>query len=767
MAKPITVSIGDVNLTISNGDLPSDGFAQFVSGELKLASDVIGAVLNKPISDLSTDILQASLAAQKDLSWTLGSISLQLSPSAQGTVTIRKSGEVFRFTESEQDDDPKLRQIITVPAGKAYVSIELDVNIGVSAAGGFSNGSFGVKGSAQLSDRFLLANHCLVDQTGTVRGALQVAFESFLLPFSDSAYRDIKPGNFLEYEFYGRLNMSVDASLGFSGVLFGGASGGELRRSFSSPIGSVVASATPSFQLGADFNVAYAHEDAFRFVLNGLPDKSRLFLFKMNQSTLSAGLQLNAGVTVNASVSLAVQVDTLIQKAAERLFGGISDPALRNKLIQEFVQKVKDSKGELDKYVQEAQDAVNNLLKKLDKLTVSAGIAFQRISEHAVLLSIDFDRNASPNGYKLAVQGDMVKAFAQPGTSLAPGSYIRSELDKTTSLSFQLFGTFNATSVQTYFEKSELLYVGNGVFQLRFSTGVTAESNVFGHEKAIDLYFEITADTTAAGVITDKDILLHITTTEKNNAEAARRTAGMLHLILKGSSGEGLDDALRQALLHNPKLNVSVAIVFEANAYRRLPFTAFVGGKPTNEQTADALNYQAFVNAVDLIYAGSGFGTQGFPDMVDEFKNWAHYNITAIDKESAIRPPNRRELGNSNTDSVWPQDPTNFPAVNADKSIRPMLLTFLIAAQEFMNVCEDLPMLAKDLDQATTQTTFGNVLHEADALVKEGAGGFPLFFTKPLVAALVNQSNGTVTEVQSLGPGVAAADTFSIQITVA
>src|SRR5215469_14133609 len=118
MAKPITVSIGDVNLTISNGDLPSDGFAQFVSGELKLASDVIGAVLNKPISDLSTDILQASLAAQKDLSWTLGSISLQLSPSAQGTVTIRKSGEVFRFTESEQDDDPSCDRSLLFPREK-------------------------------------------------------------------------------------------------------------------------------------------------------------------------------------------------------------------------------------------------------------------------------------------------------------------------------------------------------------------------------------------------------------------------------------------------------------------------------------------------------------------------------------------------------------------------------------------------------------------------------------------------------------------------
>jgi hypothetical protein len=768
MSNPISVSLGNNNFTVNTGDLTEDTLAHLPHGALSLASDVLDAAFGQPIATLSTDVLEATLSAGQPLQWTIGNITLQFSPQFTGSVSIRKAGEVFRFTEAERDDDPALRRIVTVPAGKAYVSIALRVNIGVAAAGGFSSGAIGVKGSAQLTDTFLLANHCLVDATANVGTAIAEAFARFLLPFTDGAYRRIGVGDFLEYQFYGKLDVNVDVSMGFGGVLFGGASGGDLRRSFSSPIGQVTASAQPSFNLGVTVGVGYKHEDAFRIVLQGLTgQQSQLFLFKMDQSTLSASLQATAGVALNASIELDTKINELIDGAAQRLFAGVTDVAQRTALIAQFVSRIKGTAEELNRFVQEAEDAVNEQLAKLNKLKVSASIAFERISEHAALFSMTFDRTAPPAGYVKAVHGDMRGALGEAGTDLGIGSYIRSEIRKTTTLSVQLFETFNITSITTYFEKTQLRYVGKGIFQFRSTTGVQAENNVFGHRKAIEFYFEITAAVAAKGTISDKDIRLRITTTEEKQAEAARRTAGMLHLVLKGSAFEGVDDALRRAIARKPNIPVQVSLVFAPSAYQRLRFSPFVGGKPTADQAADALNYAAFVHAVDLIYAGSGFGTEGFPDLVDEFKNWARYNVRAIDEESSTKPPNRRERGNGNTRSIWPQDPTNFPAalIDSNSGIRDMLRVYMLAGQQFMNFCEDLPKLSRDLDQAATEEALGKVLDEAKDLVKEGSGSFPLFFTKPLAAALTAQARGVITALQAPAPDT-NADAFNVEIEI-
>src|SRR3954469_14538440 len=105
MPKPITVAVGNSDLTINTGDLTADTIAQFANGELSLASDVLGAVLAQPISSLSSDKLEASVTAGSPLSWGIGPITLTFSPSVQGALTIRRAGEIFRYTEAENDDD--------------------------------------------------------------------------------------------------------------------------------------------------------------------------------------------------------------------------------------------------------------------------------------------------------------------------------------------------------------------------------------------------------------------------------------------------------------------------------------------------------------------------------------------------------------------------------------------------------------------------------------------------------------------------------------
>jgi len=106
MPSPITVTLGTNNFTINTGDLTASAITNFPQGSLALVSDVLSAAFGNPISSLSSDKLEASLSVGTSLDWSLGNVTLQFSPSFRGTVTIRKAGEVFRFTEAEKDDDP-------------------------------------------------------------------------------------------------------------------------------------------------------------------------------------------------------------------------------------------------------------------------------------------------------------------------------------------------------------------------------------------------------------------------------------------------------------------------------------------------------------------------------------------------------------------------------------------------------------------------------------------------------------------------------------
>lgn len=764
MPSPLTVSLGNKNLTINSGDLTLDTFTRFKHAGLALISDATGAIHDRPISSISSDKLEASIGSGTRLNWVIGKIGLWVTPEVQGTLTLRKAGEVFRYCESENDNDDARRHIFTVPPGSAYVSIALRVNIQIAGSGAFSSGHFGIAGSAVDTDTFLLANHYKVDASTPIHEAIQAAFEHFVIPFTATAYQDVAPDNFLEYQFHGSLNVALQASLGFSGVLFGGLSGGELRRTFSSEIGSITGQVKPQADLSLGFGVNYQHQDAFRIVLNGMADHSRLFLFKMDHNALSAGVQAGFGLSVNAAITLQAQVNDLIDKTAQKLFSAVSDAGRRKKLIDLFVSKVKGTKGMLDKYVLEAQQKINAQLLKLNRLKVNAALTLERMSEHAALLSIDFARTpAAAAGYQKAIEGDMAGALQSEGATLAPDSYIRSEIRHTTSLSLQFFETFRATSVEAYFDKSEIRYAGNGLFHLRLATGMNADNNIFGHHKSIEFYFEVTASSTVKGAISDQDINLRINTFEQNDAEAAGRSAALLHILLKGTASEGADDQLRKALADNPKLAVSVAVVFRPSAYQGLRFTPFAApGKPPADQPDDARNYTAFVNAVNAIY-----DQQGFPDSVREFRSWAHYNITACDEEASTSPPDRRRIGNSNTASIWPRDPANFPAAEAASNLRPILWNYMMAAQQFMNFCEDLPALSHDLSEADTREKLAHVLDEAKYLVKEGAGGFPLFFTKPLIAALLALSGGKVTSVQAPGPGEAISSGFAVSVGIA
>ena len=258
---------------------------------------------------------------------------------------------------------------------------------------------------------------------------------------------------------------------------------------------------------------------------------------------------------------------------------------------------------------------------------------------------------------------------------------------------------------------------------------------------------------------------MHVITTDSNERTAANQTAGVLALLLQGPQDSDLPARLREAVSANARITVKLSVVIAPSAFRRLRATAFLSGNHPHAlpHTEDQLNHQAFVRAVDSIYDHSGFKEEGFPNAIDKFPDWAHYNVTVNDQEDSTKPPNRRQMGNP---AVWPRSP-GFRAANvSDTSVRAILRLYLIAAQRFMNLCEDLPALAADLDDAVTQDKFEELLDSIQDLVKKDAPSFPLFFTKPMLAALFTQMSATITSVDGPAASEVITDSFEVSIAV-
>jgi hypothetical protein len=595
-----------------------------------------------------------------------------------------------------------------------------------------------VGASVDKEQRFRIATHCCVDQSTPVGEALLETFRRFRLPFHPQS----APGHlndFCEWEFYGRLALGVSAAAGFRGFFFGGRTRAELDQTFRSETGATALRANPGVGAGVGVDVNWDHEDAFRVVAGATrADKLEVHLLRMDRDSISATLSASARVFIASPFSLQGQVDALIGAASERAFAGVPEAARRNALVKALRERVSNSPEVVRNYISDLTSETNQFLTRLGGVrAVGASASVERITTDTSLMHYEFDLPLNGKGFEWAMSGNFREAMKQPGVALGRGSFVEQELVKRSSLSFEIFDAFRARSVEEFFKKSVIEYAGGGVFQLRFATGKRAQKEIFGRERTVEMYFAASAESAGAGVLRNQDVSLNFVLSEVNDARAARQLAGVIGFLAPAS---GIADALRRAIDAEPKLAAKLVCRIASAAYSRLSFTAFrAKGKPHElPHTEDAANYMAFVDAVDQLFDHGGFQGQGFPNVVDRFGDWVHYNITVNDREDAEVPPNRRNRGNS---ASWPRNPVVRASAVASKPLREMIRTYLIAAQAFLNLCEDLVVLGTRIEDVDTEQEWKELTGWLADLVKQDSGGFPLHFTHPTLIALARRMN--------------------------
>lgn len=771
----VNVNLGSIaKLTLdTNSDL-----TKFLNGSIgSLDFNILSSLndfLNKPLSELSSadTSISAKIGFNKSAKWDVGAVGINFSfaAGAEASLSIKKSGEIFHYLKNEEENE---KVPVNVPEGFACVSIVFNVSLDVSGGATYSHGLFGVKANIGTTQTFKLANHKCFALTTSLKDALQQAFNKFQLPFKLDGLTTLDNHHYLEYEFIGKLKLGLGLSYGFSGAFLSGRSLAEINSSINTPLGSAIGSLNPSFAAAATLAIGYEHEDAFRIIVSRNSDNSKsinklsLLIFRMDRNDIK--VNFTAGITFNLGASFKIEerLDAIIDEAAKKIFANMPDGTAKDLAIKAFKEAIKrnENKRELEKFVKEANEKIGELLKKADNLKIGLEVLVERTRKETSLFMYDFDllqTNASGmpvalEGFQKAMDGDFLAAMKLKGVSLLPGSYIESVYINRTTISFYIFDIFRVKNVTTYFQKTSFVYAGDGVFKFRFTSGVKHETGHVGHERLVEVFFSLDANTKDLQNLSNVDVKLNFVMIDTANRKSARQTQGVLEQISDNTELEKASSLLRNVLERDVSLKVKVSCAFHLSAYRKLTSNDFVSGKPPElPHTIDMRNWFVFVDSCNLILAGEGFQQEGFPDFAEKFSKWIVHN-RATNGITESKPPDRRSMGNLN---LWPSEPA-WLIIN--QTNRNFLSVYFEAGRRFMNLCDDLKHLGQDLSDDKTDEKYEELIESLNFMIKQDIA---VWFTKPVLLALFRLSGGKISNIKAPKESSEVKEVFKVSFDV-
>lgn len=740
-----------VRLLLNDVESPLEETADLVQhsrGNANLVLRLLGGALDGPVSAFAGH-QAADILIAEDAEWDVGgddAVTLGVKGGVSGLFAVRNAGEKvlsYRLGQNEREG-----RDVVVPVGHSCISIGFQVSLRVSGGMEFSSGNLGVSAEAGKDRCYKLINHKMVSASMPLGTAIRLAFDSFCLPFKPEGFDDrLGDGDHVEYEFSGKLLLGFGATYGVTRFLLAGRSASEIRQTFDSKIGKAVFTLKPSVKAGASFSVEYTHTNDFRVVVGRKKSADEnvvtLSLFRRDES--GTGVDFEAGVTVSAGASVQIEdkLEDVFEEAGNGLFGGLSGP-LRTAAVEGFKRAMGSATNsrQRDLFVQDVNEKIKDFLTPTtQKAAFIAGL--QRVTRETALFNFEFDfsRPSAKAGFKLAVGGNYVGALGQEGVTLLPESFVEDQFVRRTSIGVQLFDLFRVDNITEYFRKSTLKYVGDGVFRFFFKTGLKDEVKWLGKSRSAEVYFVADANTTTeAKSFSDIRVLLKFGTRDVNNPKSALETAHALQAI-----SLDLTDAARSiqnAVANSRRLTVEVECTFQPDAFGRIQSDDIVNKKPRPlvEQVNDRRNWRAFTNAVNRIPSQT-FGTEGFPNVADDYAGWALYNLVANGWPGS-RAPNRLHSGNLNTRSLWPEAWSHVTGQS-----RNAIVAYLEAGRLFMNFCDGVKRLAGDLRPQQSDEEFGCLLDTLSGIVKNSVDKF---FIKSVMVALFEASRSEPVHIQVL-----------------
>jgi hypothetical protein len=726
-------SIGSLALD-AQGDLAkhlTPGLDTIVNFHPDLAALMTTAISSVPAGSVSTDFT-FSEAPSWQITQAVG-ITLSINPAASSKLTfVQPGGTIFSYTTA---DGAETNPVNAAP-GRFYVCITLGFSLALDAGAKFSSGNFGVSGDLSTDAELHVSYYHAVDGAMTLGDALGEAFSGFVLPFQSAGISAMPGGDYLDFDFLGKLALGIGATYGLSGLFFAGRSQGEVLAAFESPLGSGLVSAAPSFQAGAAFQVQYSHAGAFRVVVGRTHDaasnSASLYLFRADIASLTTTETL--GITLSANAQFQLDPATLqgqLQQAGQNLIPGDAGVALGNKLAAAGGSAV----GAVN-------SGVNALLARANNQAINLELLQSRTSEQMALFIYRFDFNQQGlAAYDSAMQGDYAKALTFAGTALDPCSFVEQLYVQSAGLNLQIFDLLKFQDLTEYIQKTDISYLGDRTFQIRATLGVRSVSGIVGKQREADLFFIAQHSAKAgAATISALDVRLHAVFLDQSNATAFGETERMLAALEQSDAAA----ACSRYAGANPKGAIKITIDLDAALCRAL----FAG------PLQDPDNYAAFSGAVVAVIGAADRAAETYESSFARYPDWLAFNrvVNGLDDDS---PGDRHELGNL-AGGFWPE---GHPP--PDPMLRGLVQTYIIAGQGFMNFCESVKALAGEIQASMTDRQYDAMLGAIQAMVKDDLP-YPTYFLKPAMVALMRLLPAQLKLDGALPVG--SPDTFSLSL---
>ncbi len=695
---------------------------------------------DKPIKQ-APDGTSVHFSIDKDASWKTGSgVSFGLSGGLDCKLDIVAKGSLVSYQAAIESSDQA-----NLPtgdyAGFVYIRLALKFTISGSVGGAGNVGAIGISGNAKgsSSTSFLFCHR--VAESVKFSDALHETLNHLVFPSHPSCAIDLSPYDIAQVTFNGSFDLSVKLSYGFPSI------------AFSAPgVSSTVASVTngkallslPSgkVDIGAYFSVDYTHADDFTVIVEKVDGTTAFFyLLRAHRDDVGVGVGVKAAVTINKNAQ--VQIDTGILHTAVSSVAGNTAAGM---VAAQASTLEANLNGKL-------QDWITNQAKG----GVALGAAWDRQTQTTMLYKYKVAATAPvvlEAAWFALCAGDVVSAVRRGVLVPQAGSGVQQELDRSFTISFNLFNFFSASEKEMYFNKSAVYITDDG--GIRFMSDIGHESDVKVNKilEVWKLHFLATADSKTADAVSSGSVDLYLELSETKNAKEAGYIADSVGLIPPNAEVNQAQQAMAKFLADKPTGTLNMVCVLKPAAYSRLSCSEFVGDTPPTNQQQDMENWDVFQEATTQLAENPGI----FRPM--NYEDWHAFNLKCRQKEGG--PGNRRDPGNPvPLSSAAGQAGADFwSGLHQNGTAAAILNEFCLASASFMNLCDELHVLAAKVSAADTPDKWNQLLRDLEGITESGTIG--MHYAKPTVGALLRLSNPkSVTFDQA-----SVKDSFTCTLTI-
>ena len=564
----------------------------------------------------------------------------------------------------------------------AYLKLSLDFDIQGNVSGSGKVGALGIRGKASggAGASLVFCHH--VSKDVLLKDAVDEAFQTLVFPFDPATASDLAANDLALVNFNATFSGDLELSYGIA------------RYNFAAPsVDTVLSSITSAAKLGlpsvkidfgASAKVGYSHADDFTGIIQKLSNSETfLYLMRAHKEKVNGKVSVAAQVTVTGTTGV-IPDKQKIQQAVDGITNGLAGSQVAAK-ADELAQKLNNS--------------LNNWITNQANKGVGLSETWDRQISTALLFKYKVNANdiaALDQSWQDFCLGDIRSAVAAGGLILQGGSGINHDLSQSTTLEFHFFNLFSANDVFTYFQNTSVVITETGDVKFMFDIGDERVQTINAARQKFRLHFVGSAKAKVGA-----EVDLYIELTANNNATAARHVGAVAgYLPSNVDTNTAYNDM--QAFAHAGSGTLELICVLKRSAYSKLTCSEYIKRRPPIDQTLDEQNWDKFKDAAIRLL------DVDFVSKVS-FATWQGYNIAVTGGTIA----DRKSIGNINGSEAmtfWDVHHLSSQAIQLDY--------FCTNCSEFMDLCDDLHVLAGIVGQARIPADWNSLLGHVKDIVQ-------------------------------------------------